>query len=85
MLSESELLLQLQNMMPIENEEIIYRLYGNPAYPQSPWIYGGFKNPLPGCDRAIVDATMSNVRVVVEWVFKDVIKLWSFLDFQASM
>ena len=71
--------------MPLNCAQQIYALYGNPAYPQSPWIYGGFQNAAPGSDRAAFNHMMSKVRESVEWGFKEVVKFWKFLDFRASM
>ena len=50
MLGKSNLLHQLCNMMPEGNA--IYTLFGNPAYPQSAYIIGGFNNPAAGSDEA---------------------------------
>ena len=42
LLGESKLHDQLEAMFPAGN----YSLYGDPAYPQSAWIYGGYRDPL---------------------------------------
>ncbi len=31
---------------------ITYSLYGDPAYPQSAYVYGGYRNPQPGTPAA---------------------------------
>ena len=37
----------------------IYAVYGDPAYPQSPWLLGGFRNSVAGSDKAIWNCIMS--------------------------
>ena len=83
MLSQSNLLQQLQKLMP--RGAPLYTIYGDPAYPQSCWIFGGYQNPVPGSPEAVWNTEMSKVREVVEWGYKDVITYWSFLDFRAGM
>ena len=64
MLRQSKLLQQLQNMMPVNG--ITYALYGDPAYPQSQYLFGGFWDPRPGSIEALWNRLMSKVREVVE-------------------
>ena len=46
MLNESGLLDQLNNIMPVGPQHPpVYSLYGDPAYPQSLHLLGGFRNP----------------------------------------
>ena len=68
MLARSELIPKLQAFMPAQNADdaaagggnqehnavppAIFSLYGDPAYPQSLYIFGGYRNPAPGSDRA---------------------------------
>jgi hypothetical protein len=94
MLARSELIPKLQEFMPFHNErnvaagaggETIYSLYGDPAYPQSLYVFGGYRNPPPGSDQARWNTEMSKVREVVEWGFANLISNWAFLDFKASM
>ena len=84
MLGQSGLLQQLRDLMPI-NGIGIYSLYGDPAYPQSQYIFGGFRHPQPGSQEAQWNTTLSKVREVVEWGFKEIITQWSYLDFRAHM
>ena len=84
MLRESNLLQQLSEFMP-PNLEIVYYLYGDPAYPQSRYLIGGYRYPVPGTPQAAFNTTMSRVRESVEWGFKEISKQWSFLDFKDSM
>jgi hypothetical protein len=63
----------------------IFSLYGDPAYPQSQHLFGGFRNAAAGSAEAAWNTVMSSVRECVEWCFKEVIVQFSFLDFKASM
>lgn len=90
MLTESGLLQSLRAMMPAgENEQDgennIYSLYADPAYPQSAYIFGGYRNPRPGSREALWNAQMSSVRESVEWGFSYINKYWSFLNFQSGL
>ena len=83
MLRDSRLLQMLRDLFP-EGEKR-YSLYGDPAYPQSELLFGGFRRPAAGSEEAIWNTQMSKVRETVEWLFKEIITKWSFLDFRASM
>jgi len=83
MLGKSNLVQQLRDMT--ENNNLIYSLYGDPAYPQSAYILGGFNNPANGSHKAAWNTAMSKVRIVVEWGFNEIITSWRYLDFKASM
>lgn len=83
MLAQSGLLPQLNALMPLGTQR--FSLFGDPAYPQSLLLFGGFRGAQPGSPEAQWNTRMSKVREVVEWLFKEIITLWSFLDFKASM
>ena len=83
MLKESELLPQLCALFPPGVKR--FSLYGDPAYPQSDILFGGFRRPPPESPEAKWNNKMSKVRESVEWLFKEVITKWSFLDFRTSM
>lgn len=85
MLAESQLLLQLENMLPRNQQVEVYALYGDPAYPQSRYIVGGYRNPAPNSIQAQWNTAMSKIRICVEWGFKDIIQYWTFLDFRQKM
>jgi hypothetical protein len=94
MLARSELIPKLQDFMPAQNERegiadagdnSIFSLYGDPAYPQSLYIFGGYRNPPPGSAQSRWNTEMSKIREVVEWGFANLISNWAFLDFKASM
>jgi DDE superfamily endonuclease len=90
MLSKSQLLNKLRAFMPepLNHEQpgnVIYSLYGDPAYPQSVYVFGGYRNPPQGSPQAAWNTQMSKVREVVEWGFANITTNWSFLDFKAAM
>ena len=71
LLSSSGLLNKLQELMPDDAPEdiaaVIYSLFGDPSYPQSIHIFGGYKNPGDGFAHAPWKSQMSKVCEVVEW------------------
>ena len=71
--------------MPYLPGTVVFSLYGDPAYLQSIYIFGGYKNPLNGSAHALWNTTMSKVCEVVEWGFANILSQWSFLDFRAGM
>ena len=81
LLGESKLLPQLQSMNPNGN----YSLYGDPAYPQSAWIYGGYRNPRPGTPEAEYNKLLSSVRETVEWGFGGILQQFAYLDFKREL
>ena len=83
MLAESNLLPSLDAIMP--HGGIVYSLYGDPAYPQSQLLFGGFRGAQPGSAEANWNTQLSKVREVVEWGFKEIIQQWTYLDSKASM
>jgi nuclease HARBI1 len=85
LLSTSGLLDKLWSFMPDLPGTVVFSLYGDPAYPQSIYIFGGYKNPLNGSTHALWNTTMSKVCEVVEWGFADILSQCSFLDFRAGM
>ena len=83
MLGESGLLPPLaQHMAGLEAP---FSLYGDPAYPQSALLFGGFRNPPDGSDRALFNTAMSKVRESVEWGFAQIVTTWPFLNSKLSM
>jgi hypothetical protein len=83
MLGQSELLHKLRELMPEGSP--LYSLYGDPAYPQSAYIFGAHRNAQAGSPEARWNTQMSKVRESVEWGFKEIVAQWAFLDFKASM
>ena len=81
LLQESELLQQLQNIMPPTPATTIYSLYGDLAYPQTVYLVEGFRNVDRGSDEALYNRLLSSVRITVEWGFGELVDQWKFLDF----
>jgi len=63
----------------------MYALYGDPAYPQFPYLYGGYREPDDGSPEAAYNTAMSSVQEAVEWNFGDITTSWSYLDWKAGM
>ena len=78
MLDMSGLLTQLGGLFPEGMQ--IYSLYGDPAYPQSRWIFGYFPNAQNGSPGATWNKEMSKVGETVEWRFGKIVDLWRYLD-----
>ena len=79
MLAESRVLDQLQSHAYTPNGERLC-IYGDPAYPlrvhlQTPYQGNRLTDLQKGYDTA-----MSNVRVSVEWLFKETLTYFSFVD-----
>ena len=85
MLRESQLLDELQAIMPPNADTAVYALYGNLAYAQSIYLLVGFRKPPTGSDEAMFNRHMSSVRITVEWGFGDIVDKWKFLDFRSAM
>jgi nuclease HARBI1 len=95
MLHQSELLPRLRDLMPAgipgggaggaENNNTVYSLYADPAYPQSAYIFGGFHQPAPGSREALWNSNMSSVRESVEWGFQYINQHWAFVNFRAGL
>jgi hypothetical protein len=62
MLAESQLLPQLEDLMPREPGVEVSVLYGDPAYPQSRYIVGGYRNADSNSVEARWNTAMSKVR-----------------------
>ena len=66
LLCQSNLMEQLHSAMPDDNSNgPIYSLYGDLAYPQSPYLLGGFCNVVNGTDEAHFNSLMSSVQITV--------------------
>jgi DDE superfamily endonuclease len=76
----------LQEIMPADEANgPVYAVYGDLAYPQSIYLFGGFFAAVPGTAEAIFNQQMSSARIVVEWGFNNIVQKWSHLDFRRSM
>jgi hypothetical protein len=56
MLHESGLLPELERLLP----NVDYSIFGDPAYPNGPWLWGGFRQQRPGLEQHF-NTTMSSV------------------------
>ena len=82
--AESRLLDQLQLHAYTPNGEPLC-IYGDPAYPlhvhlQAPYQVNRLTNLQKGYNTA-----MSNVRVSVEWLFKEILTYFAFVDFKKNL
>ena len=81
-LRDSGLLEYMQDRFDID--DIQYYVYGDPAYPHSPWLqkpYGVIDSEL----KQEFNAKMSAVRMAVEWSFADVLQHWAFNDYRKNL
>lgn len=84
MLSDTGLLSRLEALMPRDGQHRIFAVYADFAYALSVWLMTGFRGAEPGSHEALFNEFMSSCRIAVEWGFKDILKLWKFLDFHPS-
>ena len=85
LLHESQLLEQLQTVMPEDGNNPIYALYGDLAYAQSACVPGGFCNVDMNSDEAAYNRLLSSVCITVERGFAELVEHWKFLDFLSAM
>ena len=84
MLAESNLYNQLvQYAVNINGDPLC--IYGDPAYPHRPQLQGPFKGARLTQNEKDWHSAMSSVRVSVEWIFKDIINYFKFLDFKKNL
>lgn len=62
----------------------ILQIYGDPAYPITEYLLSPFAGAAIGGDEQHWNRTMSKVRIIVEWYFKEVLQMFSYLDFTRS-
>ena len=60
-------------------------IYGDPAYPLRVHLQGPFRNPHLTPLMEVFRASMSSVRISVEWLFGDVINYFKLLDFKKNL
>ena len=85
LLHESQLLEQLQTVMPEDGNSPIYAQYGDLAYAQRAYVLGSFRNVDMNSDEAAYNILLSSVHITVEWGFAELIEHWNFLDFRLAM
>jgi hypothetical protein len=88
MLRESGLMADLTRLRTIMNAAgvlVDYYVYGDAAYPVSPYMMRSLHGiGLTAVDRA-VNTDMSNVRISVEWQYGELLSLFAFLDFSQNL
>ncbi len=60
-------------------------MYGDPAYPLGVHLQAPFRNRDPTPEMREFNKAMSAVRVSVEWMFGNITKYFSFVDFKRQM
>ena len=60
-------------------------IYGDPAYPLRIHLQGPFRSPHLTPLMEAFNASMSSVRISVEWLFGDIINYFKFLDFKKNL
>lgn len=85
MLGESNILEQLEVAMPGTDGSPIYAMYGDPAYPQSPYLIGGVAGAAVGSIQAAWNKAMSAARIAVEWTFGEVGRQFRGLSLKQSL
>jgi hypothetical protein len=83
MLRESRIEHQMYQHMTKPNNDV-YSVYGDPAYPLSPYIIPPFRGGVITANQLRFNKRMSAVRVSVEWTFGKILALFSFLDYKKN-
>lgn len=83
MLYESGVLPNLRRVAFYNNQPLC--LYGDPAYPLGVHLQGPFKERQRTPEMQAYNKAMSEVRVSVEWMFGNITKYFSFVDFKRQM
>ena len=60
-------------------------IYGDPAYSLRIHLQAPFRDAVLTDDMAAFNASMSLVRVSVEWLFGDIVRSFKFLDFKNNL
>ena len=84
MLDNSNILPRLQAAMT-GNQQRIYPLFGDPAYPQSPHLMGGIQRAAPNSMEAAWNRRMARARICVEWTFGEVGRQFRSLSLKPTM
>ena len=85
MLRESQLMEELEDIMPANGDGVVYAMYGDLAYAKSIYLIGGFQKPTIGSDEVLFNRQIGSVHITVEWGFRDIVEKWKFLDFCSAM
>ena len=84
MLRESALLQRLQQHCH-RPDGTPYQLFGDPAYPISPYLLCPFGGAVKTKDQEAWNKEMSSVRQAVEWGFGNIVLKFAFLDYKKNM
>ena len=60
-------------------------IYGDPAYPLRVHLQGPFQGAALTPQMEMFYASMSSVRVSVEWLFGDILNYFKFIDFKKNL
>lgn len=60
-------------------------IYGDPAYPDRPYLVCPFKGSRLADDELAFNAKMSSIRIVVEWSFGKIVNLFPFVDYKKNL
>ena len=60
-------------------------IYGDPAYPLRVHLQGPFQGAALTPQMEMFNASMSSVRVSVEWLFGDILNYFKFIDFKKNL
>ncbi|KAK3260083.1 hypothetical protein CYMTET_30946 [Cymbomonas tetramitiformis] len=83
MLRESRLLEQLEEYF--SDKDVIFLIYGDPAYPISDFIITRFKGVNLTPAEKMLNKFMSSCREAVEWAFGKVLQYQAYLDFKKNL
>lgn len=83
LLRESGVEIDMHRHMTTPNNEV-YCVYGDPAYPLTPYIIPPFKGAVLSANQARFNKRMSSVRICVEWGFGKLLNLFAFLDYKKT-
>ena len=60
-------------------------VYGDPAYPLRVHLQAPFRNMILTPQMVNFNKAMSSVRVSVEWLFRDIVEYFKFVDFKKNL
>ena len=83
MLQQSGLLTSLRRVAHFNSQPLC--LYGDPAYPLGVHLQTPFQGRVLTPEMQAFNKAMSSVRVSVEWMFGNITKYFSFIDFKRQM
>ena len=84
MLADSNLLTSLEhNAISPAGQEMC--IYGDLAYPLRANLMAPFKGAALTTQMEAFNESMSNVRTSVEWLFRDIVQYFKFMDFKKTL